>query len=162
MSLSYVTERCVGRRECTLLPDDIVPDPCFGVEKYFAVQAQCTNTSGIVTHWDFRTMDEVFLPFYEAVNGDASEPIVSFSTQPTWLYSSVAWGEYPQNASAPYYGFDKGPAWMCNTTLLGDYYGRVLSWYMAGGFVDEAGCWHNSGHRLNISRVEVFNEVDNL
>ena len=160
MSHAYVEGKCLGRRECSLHPEDITPDPCFGTQKYFAVQAQCTNATGVVTHWDFRTMDEVFLSFYEAVNGDASGPIVSFSTQPTWLYSPQNW-EYPQNASTPYYGYDKGPAWMCNnTTLLGEYYGRVLSWYMKGGFVDEAGEWHDSGHHLNVSWVEVFNEVD--
>ena len=158
-SLSYVESRCIGRPFCELDPQDITPDPCFGQTKYFAVEADCANTKGIVTHWDFRSMDEVFLKFYESVRGDETMPIVSFSTQPTWLYSPTSW-PYPQANNVPYYGYDKGPAAACNLTLLGDYYGRVLAWYTQGGFVDEADEFHFSGHFLNISHVEVFNEVD--
>jgi hypothetical protein len=137
----------------------MVPDPCFGSPKYFAVQAQCSNASAVVTHWDFAAMDAVFLPFYESVAGNASQPIISFSTQPAWMYSPTDWS-YPQNRSTPYYGYSRGPASACNLTLIAAYYGRVFAWYTNGGFVDEAGEWHQSGHHLNISIAEVFNEVD--
>jgi hypothetical protein len=43
---------------------------------------------------------------------------------------------------------------------LGDYYGRLVSWYVNGGFTDEMGKRHESGHHYNIAYWEVLNEVD--
>ena len=42
---------------------------------------------------------------------------------------------------------------MLNLTQLGDYYANVASWYMRGGFVDELGQVHRSGHKLPIKRL---------
>ena len=43
---------------------------------------------------------------------------------------------------------------------LADYYARLVSWYTLGGFKDEYGVWHKSGHHYKIDYWEVFNEVD--
>ncbi len=43
---------------------------------------------------------------------------------------------------------------------LGDYYRRLVSWYVKGGFTDEFGQRHESGHHFNIPYWEVLNEVD--
>lgn len=43
---------------------------------------------------------------------------------------------------------------------LGDYYARLVSWYVNGGFTDEYGRRHESGHHYNINYWEVLNEVD--
>ena len=41
-----------------------------------------------------------------------------------------------------------------------NYYARLVSWYTQGGFTDEAGKRHESGHHYKIDYWEVFNEVD--
>ena len=43
---------------------------------------------------------------------------------------------------------------------LGDYYARLVSWYTQGGFTDEFGKRHESGHHFKIDYWEVLNEVD--
>ena len=41
-----------------------------------------------------------------------------------------------------------------------DYYGRLYSWYTKGGFKDELGKEHSSGHHYTVPYWEVLNEVD--
>jgi len=43
---------------------------------------------------------------------------------------------------------------------LADYYARLVSWYTLGGFKDEYGTSHKSGHHYKIDYWEVFNEVE--
>jgi hypothetical protein len=43
---------------------------------------------------------------------------------------------------------------------LGDYYARLVSWYGNGGFTDELGQRHESGHHFKIAYWEVLNEPD--
>ncbi len=40
------------------------------------------------------------------------------------------------------------------------YYERLINWYNNGGFTDEYGVVHKSGHYMNISHWEVLNEID--
>ena len=50
-----------------------------------------------------------------------------------------------------------------NSTISGalaDYYARLASWYTQGGFTDELGKFHASGHHYDIRYWEVFNEID--
>lgn len=72
------------------------------------------------------------------------------------MYCSCRCDARPQ---VPWYGYEQGSAPAGNLTALGDYYGRLLSWYVLGGFVDEYGTVHSSGHYLDIRKYEVFNEV---
>jgi len=41
-----------------------------------------------------------------------------------------------------------------------DYYARLIGWYTKGGFTDEFGKRHDSGHHYKIDYWEVLNEVD--
>ena len=43
---------------------------------------------------------------------------------------------------------------------LADYYARLVSWYTQGGFTDEYGKRHESGHHFNFAYWEVLNEVE--
>mgnify|MGYP003403795069 CR=1 FL=1 len=43
---------------------------------------------------------------------------------------------------------------------VADYYARLVSWYVNGGFTDELGKRHESGHRYKIDYWEVLNEPD--
>jgi len=43
---------------------------------------------------------------------------------------------------------------------VADYYARLVSWYTQGGFTDEYGQRHDSGHHHHIAYWEVLNEID--
>ena len=45
---------------------------------------------------------------------------------------------------------------------LGEYYSRVLDWYQNGGFTDEFGTYHHSGHNVTFGYLEILNEIDIL
>lgn len=50
----------------------------------------------------------------------------------------------------------------CDPTLkeLADYYTRLVGWYTQGGFKDEYGKWHSSGHHYKIEYWAVLNEPE--
>ena len=70
--------------------------------------------------------------FWSAVDGDHTDAIPNFSTQPSWLYDK----NNKADLDAP-----------------GDYYGRLLAWYTTGRVTDECGKEHISDppHRYNIT-----------
>ena len=43
---------------------------------------------------------------------------------------------------------------------LGEYFSRVLDWYQHGGFTDEFGQYHHSGHNITFGYLEILNEID--
>lgn len=83
------------------------------------------------TYWDFSRIDPPFLHFLSAMNGRPF--VMNFSTPPTWASSPQA---------------------------IADYFGRFASWYAQGGFTDELGQRHHSGHRIEFPYWEVLNEPD--
>ena len=42
----------------------------------------------------------------------------------------------------------------------GDFFVRILDWYIKGGFTDELGLYHHSGHNYSFGYLEVLNEID--
>lgn len=84
--------------------------------------------------WDFSRIDP---PFFDFLDANGGRPfIMNFSTPPAWI---AATGD-PQ--------------------AIADYFGRFVSWYVEGGFVDEAGVRRASGHRVSFPCWEVLNEPD--
>jgi hypothetical protein len=76
--------------------------------------------------------------------------IINFSTQPTWLYKGPL-HQYPDNSEVCDWSYPQGSELAdASMTQLGDYYGRLLAWYTQGGFVDEFGVKHTSGHYYDI------------
>jgi hypothetical protein len=145
-----------------------LPTPLLGV----AALEPPTATS---TSWNFTLLDEHFLDTWDAVQGlDRSgnvrnlgrAVIPNFSTPPTWLYDATDWSYSKvctQANGCKSGGYEKGAAPASahgGLAALGDYYGRLLAWYTQGGFTDELGVNHTSGHFLNITTWEVFNEPD--
>lgn len=157
-SVATVQAACVGKASCTLGPA-LFNGTCASVKPYLAVQVRCSDPAKQHTYWNFTWVDQLALDFWDAANGDATSPIPNWSTQPTWMYDSKDY-TYPDDPTVAWYGYDRGTAPAGNVSALGDYYGRLLSWYTQGGFADEYGVLHTSGHKLNISVYEVFNEVD--
>ena len=158
-SLAVVQGLCQGRTACTIPMEAFAEDPCPGSGKWLAVQANCSS-GGQHTSWNMSLVDEFMSDFWGAVGGNASEPIPNFSTQPTWLYSASDYN-YVEDPAQPWYGYDRGAAPAADLQALGDYYGRMYAYFMLNGFEDEYGnaVTRTSGPPLNISVIEVFNEV---
>jgi hypothetical protein len=85
--------------------------------------------------------------------------VLLVSTQPTWIYSPNDYN-WRSNPNAPS-DYTRGSAANCNNTVLGEYYGRLYGYFLNGWMVDEAGNTHTRpGGPLNLSTIEIFNEVD--
>jgi hypothetical protein len=111
------------------------------------------------TSWDFSVIDPIVIDFMEAAEG---RPVMlNFSTIPQWMIKTDKPVAYPADANAIAWGYSPGNEFR-DTTLkeLVGYYHRLLSWYTKGGFTDEYGKYHKSGHYFKIAYWEVLNEND--
>lgn len=111
------------------------------------------------TSWDFKLLDEVVADFMEAAEG---RPVVfTLSTTPQWLWQTAQPVRYPSDPEEITWEYIRGTE-LCDPTLqqLTDYYTRVANWYIRGGFEDEFGRRHESGHHYRFACWEVLNEVD--
>ena len=113
-----------------------------------------TNTS-----WDFSLIDPITLDFLDATRGHST--ILNFSTMPAWLFKTPQPVTYPDDPNTPDWNYTQGTE-LRDPTLkeLGDYYARLVAWYCRGGFTDELGAWHESGHHYEIAWWEVLNETE--
>jgi hypothetical protein len=165
-STAIVAAACVGQSSCTVPTSGAGGSPfgapCAGQATWLAVEATCSVPGLNHVYWNMTLLDEFFTDFWDAVDGNASNPIPNFSSQPTWMYAPAdyAWNE---DSDAPWYGYTRGTAPATNLTALGDYYGRLWSYWLLNGFTDEAGnaVTRTTGPPLAIKTIEVFNEVPN-
>jgi hypothetical protein len=87
--------------------------------------------------------------------------MLNFSTIPAWLFKTAEPVTYPTDPNVVTWTYTQGTELRANGLReLGEYYARVAGWYVNGGFVDEAGRQHSSGHHFKIPYWEVFNEPD--
>ena len=111
------------------------------------------------TSWDFSLIDPIVLDFFAAAEG---RPILlSFSTLPPWMFRAEKPVAYPADPDEITWNYGGGSE--LRDPLLKEvvnYYHRLASWYMKGGFYDECGKWHESGHRIKVAYWEVLNEID--
>jgi hypothetical protein len=104
-SLAVVQNLCLNRSSCTIPMASFDPPHC--QHPYLAVQV-CALRNLLVmrtlhfgtvdqvacadrqphTYWNFADMDQQFLAFWGAFQGETSEPIVGFCTAPSWMYDS--------------------------------------------------------------------------
>ena len=111
------------------------------------------------TSWDFSLIDPMTEDFLEATKGHPV--ILNFSTIPQWMFRTPKPVTYPDDPDQPAWTYTQGTELRDPTMKeLGDYYARLVSWYMNGGFTDEYGKRHESGHHYIIDYWEVLNEVD--
>jgi hypothetical protein len=111
------------------------------------------------TSWNFSLIDPMTEDF---MNATAGHPVVmNFSTIPQWMFKTATPVPYPDDPDTPTWTYSQG-AELRDPTLreLGDYYARLVAWYTKGGFTDEAGTRHESGHHYRIDYWEVLNEPD--
>ncbi|HXD00838.1 MAG TPA: glycosyl hydrolase family 39 [Verrucomicrobiae bacterium] len=111
------------------------------------------------TSWDFSLIDPLTLDFLDATKGHST--ILNFSTIPAWLFRTPQPVTCPADPDAPFWNYTQGTE-LNDPTLkeLGDYYARLVSWYVQGGFTDELGVRHNSGHHYDLPWWEVLNETE--
>lgn len=111
------------------------------------------------TFWDFTYADQIMANFYAGTPNVSH--IISFSTIPDWMWVTNSNYTYPEDVNVIYWPYNNG------TTLrdpsmkeVSDYYARLVSWYVNGGFIDECGVHHYSGHAYDIEYWEILNEID--
>ena len=109
------------------------------------------------TYWDFSLLDPLVEDFYNASNGHPA--VWMFSTIPQWMFTTPKPVAYPDDPNQVVWDYTQGTE-LRDLKALGDYYARVVSWYTQGGFTDELGKFHSSGHHYDIRYWEIFNEID--
>jgi Glycosyl hydrolases family 39 len=111
------------------------------------------------TYWDFSLIDPLTVDFLKATQGHPV--IVNFSTIPAWMFKTAEPVKYPEDPDQVVWNYTQGTE-LRDPSLkeLGDYYARLVSWYTRGGFTDELGKRHSSGHHFKIDYWEVFNEIE--
>ncbi|HZQ52408.1 MAG TPA: glycosyl hydrolase family 39 [Bryobacteraceae bacterium] len=111
------------------------------------------------TSWDFSLIDPMTEDFVNATKGHSV--ILNFSTTPAWLWVTPKPVQYPSDPNQVDWHYTQGTQLRDPSgKQLGDYYARLVSWYVNGGFTDEYGKRHESGHHFHIPYWEVLNEVD--
>ena len=111
------------------------------------------------TSWDFSLIDPMMEDFMNATAGHSV--VVNFSTVPQWMFKTEKPVPYPADPDELTWTYEQGKELRDPSRKeLADYYARLVSWYTQGGFTDEAGKRHQSGHHYKIDYWEVFNEVD--
>ncbi|WP_327114117.1 hypothetical protein OHB12_33535 [Nocardia sp. NBC_01730] len=111
------------------------------------------------TSWNFDLLDPMVEDFVAAADG---RPIVAnFATIPAWMFRTAEPVAVSADPNEIHWGYEEGTE-LRDPTLneIADYFYRVASWYIAGGFTDELGRWHESGHRYRFAYWEVLCEPD--
>jgi hypothetical protein len=111
------------------------------------------------TFWDFQYIDPTLDDFMKATAGHSV--CINFSTIPAWMFRIDKPVLYPDDPNQVFWNYTQG-AVMRDPTYqeAAGYFARLLSWYEKGGFTDEAGKWHASGHHYKFTYWEVLNEID--
>lgn len=119
--------------------------------------AQLNPPTAQSTHWNFGLLD----PFVEDVmSAAAGRPVVAnFATIPAWMFTDPV--AVPEDPDTIVWDYERGTELRDPTmSEVADYFYRVASWYIAGGFTDEHGQWHESGHHHRFAYWEVLCEPD--
>ncbi len=129
-----------------------LPYPRLGVAELEAPAAGKTS-------WDFQVIDPLVDDFMQAAVGHSV--ILNFSTIPEWMFTTPAAVDFPKDPDEVTWNYEQGTELRDPTGKeLGDYYARLIGWYTAGGFIDENGKKHDSGHHYKVDYWEILNEPD--
>jgi len=111
------------------------------------------------TSWDFSLIDPMMEDFMSAQEGHSA--VINFSTIPQWMFKTQKPAAYPTDPNQVNWEYEQGTEFRDpNLKEAGDYYARLVSWYTQGGFMDEYGKRHDSGHHYKIDYWEVLNEIN--
>jgi hypothetical protein len=121
--------------------------------------AELEPPTQLKTSWDFTLIDPMTLDFLAATDGHPT--VMNFSTIPTWLFKTDKPATYPSDPYQVTWDYTQGSELKDPSGKeLGDYYARLVSWYVNGGFIDENGVRHDSGHHFKFPIWEVLNEIE--
>jgi hypothetical protein len=113
------------------------------------------------TYWDFSLLDPVAEDF---MNATAGHPVIfNIGTLPAWIFTTKKPINVPEDPDEPYWTYSEFNELKLEEKTLqlaADYQARLASWYVAGGFTDEQGTRHESGHHYDIEYWEVLNDPD--
>ncbi len=111
------------------------------------------------TSWDFSLIDPMTKDFLTATEGHPT--VMNFSTMPAWLFKTDKQVTYPDDPNQVTWDYTQGTELRdASGEELGDYYGRLVSWYVNGGFTDENSVRHDSGYHYKLPVWEVLNEPE--
>ncbi len=111
------------------------------------------------TSWDFSLIDPMMEDFLTATSGHSV--VMNFSTIPAWLFKTGRPVKYPSDPNQVDWNYTQGTELRDPSgSQLGSYYARLVGWYTRGGFTDENGKEHRSGHHYSFAIWEVLNEPD--
>eukprot|EP01084_Bolivina_argentea_P002997 5598_1 len=164
---SIVNSLCLNKTTCTINvnKDTFNGDPCPNIQKSFAIQITCIIANNY-SNWNFNSIDELMEDFFNSVNpnNEYNKTVLDFSTIPNWVYKGVAYGiGYTDNPYNTSWQYNIGKDLIDPTaTAFGEYYGRVVSWYKNGYFIDEYGTKFESTRtkNYNIEIWEILNEPE--
>src|SRR2546427_9267657 len=116
--------------------------------------------TGTKTSWDFSYVDPVT---EDVMNVTKGHPLVlNFSAIPEWMFKTDKPVPYPADPTVRAWQYEQGSELRDPTAReVGEYFARVVAWHVNGGFIDELGKWHESGHHWKVDYWEVLNEPDN-
>lgn len=121
--------------------------------------AELSAPSDGKTSWDFSHIDPTLEDFMRATQGHSV--VINFSTIPAWMFKTEKPMTYPDNPDQVYWYYTQGTELRDpSMNEVAQYFARLLSWYERGGFTDEYGKWHASGHHYKFAYWEVLNEID--
>ncbi len=110
------------------------------------------------TSWDFTLIDPMLEDFMAAMEG--RKVILNFSTIPQWMVNAPQ-PTYHEDPNVAMWEYPKGADFLDKSyKQVAEYFGRIVKWYSNGGFTDELGKEHKSGHRYSFDAWEVLNEID--
>lgn len=120
--------------------------------------AELEAPSGGRTSWNFSLLDPIVEDFMRATDG---RPVVfDFSTLPAWMWKTEKPVPYPSDPDQIDWNYNQGTVLRDSSMKeVVDYQVRLASWYAQGGFNDEYGQRHESGHHFRPAYWEVLNEV---
>jgi len=111
------------------------------------------------TFWDFSLIDPLTEDFLDATAGHSV--VLNFSTIPQWMFKTDKPVNYPSDPDEAAWNYEQGSEFRDPSMKeVSDYLGRLVSWYTLGGFTDELGQRHESGHHYKVAYWEILNEPE--
>ena len=111
------------------------------------------------TFWDFAPVDTMVADFMNAQKGHSV--VMNFSTIPDWMFKTEKPVVVPADPDQVFWNYNEGSEPRDpGGSEIADYFARLFSWYTKGGFTDEGGVYHKSGHYYHFDYWEVLNEMD--
>jgi hypothetical protein len=112
------------------------------------------------TFWNFQYIDPLVADYYANTSGKHH---LNMGTIPRWMFD-VPPIEMPSEPGSSVYRYTDGTTGDLLKDPTGrqfaEYQVRIYQWYTHGGFTDELGKYHKSGHHYKVDFWDVLNEPD--